>query len=203
MKKRERYVCWINVAPYVKQYLLTNFKVDDPDWPELVNISADRSLDLFFRQRLEKQCHRYDKRIEEHGNYKYRNAKIAVEISKSDFYNFGWSLTPTDESMLCSVLEVRCRTMLLAYLSVAYMVTPVLSECIKQFYRQFNYDEFTWPPDSIRRIWNRDKTIDKQALKTSISDKIHDLIIVQLFANGTISQQGRNAYELWFDVDNG
>lgn len=195
MKKRERYVCWINVAPFVKQYLLINFKVDDPDWPELVNINADRSLDLFFRLKLEKPSHRYDKRIDAHGNYRYRCERIAIEITRSDFYQYGWSLSPTDEAMLCSVLEIRCRTMLMAFLSASYMVTPVLSECIKQFYQRFGYDEFTWPADSIRRIWNRDKTINKHTLKTSINNKIHDLIVVQLFNNGTISQRGKEQYE--------
>ena len=194
MKKKERFVCWIWVAPFVRQYLLTNFKVDDPDWPELVNISSDKTLDVLFRSRLVKQSHRYDKRIQS-GNYKYRNCKIAIEISKSDFYQYGWSLSPTDESNLATALEVRCRTMLLTYLSVAYMITPVLSVCIRQFYEKFHFDEFSWPPDSIRRIWNRDKSIDKNNLITNINEKINEIIIVQLFKNGTISQQGKEAYE--------
>ena len=105
MKKKERFVCWIWVAPFVRQYLLTNFRVDDPDWPELVNISSDKTLDVLFRSRLVKQSHRYDKRIQS-GNYKYRNCKIAIEISKSDFYQYGWSLSPTDESNLATALEV-------------------------------------------------------------------------------------------------
>lgn len=195
MKKKDRFVCWIWVAPFVKQYLLSNYKVDDADWPELVNISADKTLDVLFRTRLVKQTHRYDKRIAERGNYKYRNCKVALEISKSDFYHYGWALSPTDEAVLSNALEIRCRTMLLTYLSVAYMVTPVLSVCIRQFYEKFHFDEFTWPPDSIRRIWNRDKSIDKSALNTNLSDKINEIIIVQLFKNGTISQQGKRTYE--------
>lgn len=195
MKKKDRFVCWIWVAPFVKQYLLMNYKVDDPDWPELVNISEDKALNVLFRSRLVKQTHRYDKRISESGNYRYRNCKIALEISKSDFYHFGWSLSPTDEAMLSNVLEMRCRTLLLTFLSAAYMVTPVLSVCIRQFYEKFHFDEFTWPPDSIRRIWNRDRSIDKSALKTDMSEKINEIIIVQLFKNGTISQQGKKLYE--------
>ena len=53
MKKKERFVCWIWVAPFVRQYLLTNFKVDDPDWPELVNISSDKTLDVLFSKMLQ------------------------------------------------------------------------------------------------------------------------------------------------------
>lgn len=194
MKKKERFVCWIWVAPFVKQYLLTNFKVEDQDWKELVNISQDKELDILFRSRLVKQTHRYDKRIQS-GNYKYRNCKVALEITKSDFYNYGWSLSPTDEAVLSNALECRCRTMLLCFLSATYMVTPVLSKCIQKFYEKFHFDEFTWPPDSIRRIWNRDKTIDKAALKMSLNEKISEIIIVQLFKNGTISQKGKELYE--------
>ncbi|MBQ8223961.1 MAG: hypothetical protein IJZ86_01160 [Bacteroides sp.] len=194
MKKKDRFVCWIWVAPFVKQYLLTNYKVEDSDWPELVNISQDRELDVLFRSRLVKQSHRYDKRIQG-GSYKYRNCKIALEITKSDFYQYGWSLSPTDESALSNALECRCRTMLLCFLSAAYMATPVLSECIRQFYEKFHFDEFSWPPDSIRRIWNRDKTIDKSSLKIALNEKIHEIIIVQLFRNGTISQKGKELYE--------
>lgn len=82
-------MCWIWVAPFVKQYLITNFKVDDPEWPELVNISQDRSLDVLFRSRLVKPSNRYDKRISQNGNYKYRNCKVALEITKSDFIVMG------------------------------------------------------------------------------------------------------------------
>ncbi|WP_229127477.1 hypothetical protein [Bacteroides congonensis] len=195
MKKKDRFVCWIWVAPFVKQYLLTNFKVYDPDWPELVNISQDKSLDVMFRSRLVKPSNRYDKRISQSGSYKYRNCKVALEITKSDFYHHGWSLSPTDEAALANAMEIRCRTILLTYLSVAYMVKPNLSICIQQFYDTFHFDESTWPSDSIRRIWNRDTTIDKNALKSGIEEKINKIILVQLFKNGTISQSGKEIYE--------
>lgn len=195
MKKKDRFVCWIWVAPFVKQYLLTNFRVYDLEWPELVNISQDKSLDVLFRYRLVKPSNRYDKRISQNGNYKYRNCKIALEITKSDFYHYGWSLSPTDEATLANAMEVRCRTILLTYLSVAYMVKPNLSVCIQQFYDTFHFDESTWPSDSIRRIWNRDTTIDKNALKSELEEKINKIVVVQLFKNGTISQSGKEIYE--------
>lgn len=193
MKKKERFVVWIWVAPFVKQYLLTNFGVNDPDWPELVNISTDTTIDVLFRHRLMRPSHRYDNRLS--GNYKYRNAKIALEITKSDFYTYGWALSPTDEAMLANALECRCRTILLTFLAAQYMVTPVLSHCIQEFYHRFGWNDTTWPEDSIRRLWNRDKTIDKKALKIGIHNKIQEIVVVQLFKNGTISQQGKIAYE--------
>ena len=175
--------------------MLTNFKVQDSDIPELVNITSDRLLDTMFRAKLFKCCHRYDKRLEKNGTYKYRNQRIAIEITKSDFYQYGWALSKTDESMLNNFLEIRCRTILLSYLSAQFMVTPVLAHCIRLFYKNFGYDENTWPAESIRRIWNRDKKIDKEALKTSLNDKIFNFIIVQLYENKTISQQGKKNYE--------
>ena len=194
-KARERYVVWLWVAPFVKQYLLTNFTVEDVNWTDLVNISSDRYLDVLFRSRLMKPSNRYDKRIEASGSYKFRNVKVALEITKSDFLEHGWSLTPTDASALSKALEIRCRTILLTYLSAAYMITPNLSACIQTFYESYPFAEETCPSDSIRRIWNRDKTIDKTTLKTDIDEKINKIILVQLFRNGTISQQGLKTYE--------
>lgn len=194
-KARERYVVWLWVAPFVKQYLLTNFAIDDPNWTDLVNISSDRYLDVLFRSRLIKPSTRYDRRIETSGSYKFRREKIALEITKSDFQEHGWSLTSTDASSLSKALEIRCRTILLTYLSAAYMITPNLSTCIQKFYQAYHFSEDTWPSDSIRRIWNRDTSIDKTTLKTDIDEKINKIILVQLFRNGTISQQGLKHYE--------
>ena len=194
-KTRDRYVVWLWVSPYVKRYLLSNYYVDDPNWPELVNISNDRYLDVMFRSRLIKPSNRYDRRIQGSGNYKYRNVQVALEITKSDFQVHGWSLSPTDAAALAKALEIRCKTILLTYLSAAYMIKPNLSACIQQFYDAYHFDEESWPSDSIRRIWNRDTTINKDALKTEIDEKINKIILVQLFRNGTISQQGLEAYE--------
>ncbi len=193
-KKKDRFVVWIWVAPFVKHYLLTNFKVDDPDWEDLVDISSDRSLDAFFRRRLVKPTHRYDLRLDKRGDCKYRTVKVALEISKSDFYQYGWSLSPTDEANLAYVLEVRCRTILMTYLSAAYLVTPMLSECIRKFYDVFGYNEDLWPSDSIRRIWHR-SNVDKTSLKLDISEKISKIVIENLFKSGTISQNGKMTYE--------
>lgn len=194
MKKKDRFVCWIMVTPYVRQYLLTNFKVDDPDWPELVNITQDKFLDTLFRTKLVKPSTRYDKRSERN-SYKYRRCKIALEISKSDFYHYGWSLSLTDESTLAHVLEIRCRTILLSYLSAAYLIHPNLNVCINLFYKQFGYDECSWPSDSIRRIWNREQKACKISFQNDFYEKINKIVIVQLFRNGTISQSGKEAYE--------
>ena len=194
-KARERYFVWLWVSPFVKQYLLTNFAVDDANCTDLVNISSDRYLVVLFRSRLIKPSNRYDKRIESSGSYKFRNVKVALEITKSDFVEHGWSLSPTDASALSKALEIRCRTILLTYLSAAYMINPNLSACIQKFYEVYQFSEDTWPSDSIRRIWNRDRTIDKATLKTDIDDKINKIILVQLFRNGTISQQGLKTYE--------
>ncbi|MGL4852551.1 MAG: hypothetical protein ACRC3Z_07910 [Phocaeicola sp.] len=142
-----------------------------------------------------KPSNRYDKRLEACGSYKFRSEKVALEITKSDFNEHGWSLSLTDASALSKALEIRCRTILLTYLSAAYMVTPCLSTCIQKFYQLYHFDEDTWPSDSIRRIWNRDKSINKVSLVEDMDHKINKIILVQLFRNGTISQQGLTHYE--------
>ena len=193
--KKEKYVVWILVTPYVKRYLLTNFAVKDSNWDNLVNISSDKHLDIVFRSRLFKPSNRYDKRISENNTYKYRSERIALEISKADFDSLGWALSPTDEAAISRAFELRCRTLLLTYLAAAYMVTPNLSACIQSFYDAYHFDDESWPADSIRRIWNRDTTIDKEALlKNNLHENINKIVAVQMFRNGTISQQGYNAY---------
>lgn len=194
MKKIDRFAVTVHVAPFVKKYLLTNFGVYDEMWPDLVNISSDRQLSGVFRSMLVKKHYEFDRRIEAQAN-RFRSERINIEISKSDFYKYGWAISLTDEIRFSSVLEARCKTMLITYLSSAYLVTPCLASCIRQFYHLFGFDDETWPIDSIRKIWLRDKTIDKQALKMGIFQKINEIIILQMSVNGTIAEQGKLAYE--------
>lgn len=193
VKKKEHFVVWIWVAPFVRQYLLANFGVADEEWPELVNVSSDTMLNSVFRYRLTKSSHRRDRQIEGRGTMRYRTCHVAIEIGRDDFYRYGWSLSLTDESYLATMLENRCRAMLIGYLQAAYLVKPVLSECIEDFYRLFGYDEETWPRDSIRKLWGRRSSVkdnDRQLEK-----KIGKIVLDTLSENGTINQQGRKEYE--------
>lgn len=193
MKKKEHFVVWIWVAPFVRQYLLTNFGVDDEGWPELVNIGGDAQLVSVFRPRLMKPSHRREKEWEGHGAFAFRRCQVALEISRDDFYRYGWSLSMTDESYLATLLENRCRSMALAYLQAAYLVKPVLSECIEDFYRLFGYDESSWPSDSLRKLWNR--RVGGRTQDHAIEKKIGKIVLDALSENGTINQKGKNRYE--------
>lgn len=194
MKKKDRYVVAIHVPPFVKNYLLTNFGVVDPEWISLVNLSSDKYLCNLFRGMLIRKDFQFDRRIESQKG-SFRSELVNVEITRADFYRYGWALSRTDEVRFSIVLESRCKTILLTYLSSAYMVNQNLAECIRKFYQLFGYDEDTWPVDSIRKIWIRDKSIDKTKLKAGLQQKINEIIILQLSQNGTIAEQGKLAYE--------
>lgn len=194
MKKTDRYVVAIHVPPFVKNYLLTNFGVVDRDWQCLVNLSADKYLSSIFRGMLVRKDFQFDKRIESQKSG-FRSEKVNVEITRADFYRYGWALSRTDEVRFSIILESRCKTMLLTYLASAYMVNQNLAECIRKFYQLFGFSEDTWPIDSIRKIWLRDKTINKTELKGELQQKINEIIILQLSQNGTIAEQGKLAYE--------
>jgi hypothetical protein len=193
--KKDRFVCWIQVPAFVARYLMQNYKVSDSDWPELVSLRDDEYLYSLFRSRLVKPTHRYDNRLEQRTKFHNRSCRVAVEITKDDFYNHGWSLSATDENTLVRAMEIKVHTLCLTFLASAYMVTPVLRVCIDEFYRRYGFDENTWPSDSIRRLWTRTKSIDKSTLRTVLIDNINKIVIGKLSLSGTISQQGKELYE--------
>ena len=192
-RKKERFVVWVHVKPYVKKYLLQNFRVEDTDWPELVNVSRDRELGIFVNSRLEKPCHRRDKQSNS-ANSK-RTALLAVEITEDNFYRNGWSLSPSDECAFDKAVSIRCDTMLMVLLSGFYMFTGNLMESIRRFYDITGFTDNDWPIDSIRKKWQRDATVLKITLNDEIIQKNTSLLLDKLSKNGTISQIAKNTYE--------
>lgn len=185
---------WINVTPYVRQYLLDNFGVGDEEYPDLVDIRKDKQLGPLFTTRLEKKSFRFDKRIESGANQR-RSCRVPLLISHDQFIRHGWSLTLTDEAQLSGALELRCKTIMLTYISAVYYVYGNLAQCIADFYRRFHFDEFIWPTDSIRKIWQRESRLPKKQIKTDFLQEIQHFSLVQLSKNGTIAQKGLNTYE--------
>lgn len=192
-KKKERFVIWVQVKPYVKKYLLQNYRVEDTDWPELVNVSRDKELKVFVTSRLEKPCHRRDKQNES-ANSK-RTALLAVEITEDRFYRNGWSLSPSDECAFDKAVSIRCETMLMVLLSGFYMFTGNLMESIRRFYAITGFTDDDWPIDSIRKKWQRDATVLKITLNDEIIQKNTSLLLDKLSKNGTISQSAKEEYE--------
>ena len=194
-EKKNRYVVWVHVAPYVCRYLVDNFGVDDTDIKNLVNINNDQTLMAFFTPHLVKQCHRYDRRTADKKTG-YRTARVAIEVSASKFARNGWALSPTDEAAFAKLLEMRCQGMLLTFLSAHYIISGDAAASIREFYRVFHQNEQTWPYDSIRKIWNRNVSREeKMTIRGALDREIIKKILVQLSCFGTIAQKGLERYE--------
>lgn len=190
-KNKSRFVIWLKVKPYVKKYLLQNFRVYDEDWPELVNVSSDKELAPFVSSRLAKPCHRRDKACAN----AQRTELIAVEIKQDVFYRYGWALSPTDELAFNKAVSIRCNTTLMVLLTGFYMYTGNLQDSIRRFYKVTGFTEEDWPIDSIRKKWQRDTTLPKITLNEEIIKKNVGFLLDNLSRNGTISQQCKKEYE--------
>ena len=192
--KKNRYVVWVHVAPYVCRYLVDNFGVEDPEIKNLVNINGDPALMAFFTPKLMKQSNRYDRRNEH--KVGFRTARVAIEVSAEKFSRNGWALSPTDEASFARLLELRCQGILLSFLSAHYMISGDAAASIRKFYKVFHQNERTWPYDSIRKIWNRNVSKEtKITIKSALDREIIEKILVQLSSFGTISQKGLELYE--------
>ena len=195
---KERYVVWVHVAPYVCRYLIDNFGVQDAAIPNLVDIRRDQGIMAFLSAMLTKPPHRYDKRNESRRNN--RSERVAILISADRFLRSGWALSPTAESKLAHMLELRCQGMLITFLHMHYCITGCLADSIRAFYRRFRQTEETWPYDSIRKIWNRrygikeKNNMKKQLFRAQINE-IEGLFMEQMSQNGTITQKGIMEYE--------
>lgn len=194
-KAKEIFVVWVHVAPYVRQYLLQNFRVKCTQYADLVDIRRDPQLNLLFTSRLQKPAFRREKALDAAGCNSRRPCRIPLLISREQFTRYGWALSMTDEATLCRVLEVRCRTILLTYLSSLYYIYGNLARCIEIFYRRFHFDDDTWPTDSIRKIWLREHHTSKKTLKNDFLQKIDEIVLANLSKNGTITSQGLTIYE--------
>lgn len=190
-KKKDRYVVWIYVKPYVRKYLLQNFRVFDSRWKELVNLSSDRELSTYVDISLKKPSHRYDNRVEG----KMKRCRIALEISKDSFYRYGWALSPTDENRLNKLLEYRCQVIAKTFLSTQYMWTGNLADAIRLMYRTYGWTSEDWDEDTIRKMWFRDKNLPKISVCDEIFKKKTRFLLEQMSNLGTITLQGKKEYE--------
>ncbi len=195
VKKRDTYVVWVNVAPYVRQYLLLNFHVSDSQYSDLVDIRHDAQLNALFTSKLAKPSYRRERELAASSANSRRSKRIPFLISREQFTRFGWALTLTDEATLNKVLEIRCKTILMTSLTSLYYVYGNLAQCIELFYRRFHFDDETWPTDTIRKIWLRKHNGVKKSIKNDLSARIDEIVLANLSKNGTISQKGLKVYE--------
>lgn len=80
------------------------------------------------------------------------------------------------------------------YLDTHVSIGIPLSTAIRNFQNSFGFDDDTWSYETIRREYNRHgyrKTVEN----TTILDFINRIILGKLSEFGTISLQGKMAYE--------
>lgn len=188
--KKDRFVCWLPCKPYVKQFLLNNFNSPDETWSEIVNLSPDKDLQNDFLARLSKSG-RYEHRYR--NLYRYTDS-VAVEIRRDDFYRYGWSMSNTEVVAFGTKIERRIKQILFLYLDTHVSMGLPLSTAIRNFQSCFGYTEETWSYDTIRREYNR-HGYRRNMTNTTIFDFINQIIMGKLSEFGTISHQGKLAYE--------
>lgn len=189
--KKTRFSVWMPCKAYVKCYLLSNFNSPDEDWPEIVNLSSNHILHDLFIQRLKKSTERRDKSLT---CSKY-TASVAIEISKDEFYRYGWSLTDTDLVKFNKYLESQIKLVLHTYVNMMRMTGMNMTDCIKRFREKTHIKETDWDNDSIRKELYRNLDAPSQDMIDEFLLKIEQKVWAVLSKNGTITEQGKNYYE--------
>lgn len=185
MKKKQHF-CLLKVTPYVFHYLMSNYRVNTHDCPNTVNISPSPTLRKVLMSMIKNPTNRYDKR--QHG-YKYTNRTCTIQIVIPDGTHSGWLLSPTDASDFALLLERQCHAMMITYINMHMIFCSTLKECVLKFQQQFGYDEDSWSYDTIRRIWNRDKTFDRYRFRQFVENEINNIYLVQMKRTGLLYKQ--------------
>ena len=175
---------WLHVKPYVRHYLLSQFGASVPGFTSLVDLRPDAYLANALREGLERHCERRDRQLERNQGGR-RRALVRVLVTHEQFKHYGWALSLTEERRLNQILEARCKSILLSYLSSMYMVCGNLQVCIRKFYEEFGYDDETWPVDSIRKIWLRAVGIPKINIQEQLFEKFSTFFVGLLSENRT------------------
>ena len=191
-KNKERYFVYLPCKPYVRQFLLHNYGVNDPQWPDLITIVKDEFIYQQFRSRLTHASGRYDSR---YGDLSRYSTKVQIEIKKDDFYRYGWALTETDTVSLCGIFEARAKSFLCTYLDIHRALGVPLSTAIRNFQDKYDFPEDVWPYDSIRREYSRNGPKESIPMVNEFFNIINKILMVNLSRNGTISRQAMKAYE--------
>ena len=193
MRKRSRRDVFRVILPckgYVTAYLLANFRHPDPDWPELVNLSADKPLHDYFLTLLKKSEQRNDNRLKG-TRYHYR---VSIEISYDQFQRYGWLLTMTDTQKLNTLLEHRVKQMLYNFVGVLVMTGMPMTECVRRFRRRTGITEWMWSTDSILKDLRRNLYYDSTPMEEFLL-KIEKKVWCTLSQSGTLTKQGKEEYE--------
>lgn len=168
-KTRDIYAIKINCKKYVQRYLIMKYSAHISSRPVLVDISKDDELKTFLTRAVKTPSHRRDSMS---GQNSSRNSKIEILISEDMFNRYGHELTSTDEVRLNSILESRCKSEMLMFLSLQYAIHQSLETAINSFYRNYGYNENNWPSGTIRKIWSRKMKSEKISLKEELNQSL-------------------------------
>ena len=137
---------WMPCKGYVKRWLLANYNRPDENWPELVNLSANRDLADDFRRRLIRGEARRDQSLR--GRY---TTRVAIEITMDTFQRYGWELSPTETLHFNTRLEREVKQVLHTYSAMLSVTGLSIADRIKRFRRATGITELDWDTDSIRK----------------------------------------------------
>ena len=191
-KAKNRFFVYLAVKPYVRNFMLNNYGLNDAEFPDAVSFRQDHSLYNRFRSALVKPSVKYNSRYRDLKRY---SATIQIEISRDDFYRYGWALNETETVAFCSLLESRVKAMLCTYIDVHTQIGASIATAIRNFQKIFCFPEDVWPYDSIRREYNRNRTKCEVLGIENFHKTIDKIIVVNLSRNGTISPCVKTAYE--------
>lgn len=194
--KKTPHYCLLKVTPYVKQYLVNNFKSgSSKEYDCIVNLSADPMLSRLVSAMIRCPSHHYEKR--KRGGYHFTNRSCVVAILVNNVYvsRSGFLLSNTDASDLALYLERRCHALMISYINMRLIFSPTLKECILDFQKKFNFTEDTWCYETIRRIWNRDDSFDRYVFRNFVQREINKIYLVQMKRTGYINKQFNLLYD--------
>ncbi len=180
MKTTELYTIRIRCKKYVQRYLMVNYGCPCKGHPYLVDLSGDKELNAFLYRAIKQPCCSRDKWLQTFSGKK-RDCEIEIKIGPHLFNRYGWSLALTDETALNTLLERRCRDMLLRFLTLQYILHEDLNTAIAEFYDQYGFSERYWPSASIAKIWQRNKgKLNLFSLKTEFNEFLTNIFMCKL-----------------------
>lgn len=188
-KHSDRMAVWMPCKGYVKRWLLANYNRPDEDWPELVNLSANRDLADDFKRRLIRAESRRDQSIR--GRY---TTRVAIEISMDMFHRYGWELSPTETLHFNARLEREVKLVLHTYNAMLSVTGLSIADRIKRFRRATGITELDWDTDSIRKELQRNAKINGEVDFEQLVKNTEQKCWAVLSKAGHITEQGKELY---------
>lgn len=180
---------WMPCKGYVKRWLLANYNRPDENWPELVNLSANRDLADDFRRRLIRGEARRNQSLR--GRY---TTRVAIEITMDTFQRYGWELSPTETLHFNTRLEREVKQVLHTYSAMLSVTGLSIADRIKRFRRATGITELDWDTDSIRKELQRNAKISGEDDFEQIVKNMELKCWAVLSKSGHITEQGRELY---------